>query len=158
MDKAKKKIIEDGYVFAKGISRSKFEELESPVKKRAKLSSEERTREIESLQEKFWIIVLCSKTNSYRKKSVCSIISSAIKKCRNIGSPEGKEICWSSAYSSCEKKKPKLNGTSALINLRSRLWKRQKFATTSPSCLICSSKIQRPVQAPVPMIPWYFLI
>lgn len=53
MDKAKKKIIEDGYVFAKGISRSKFEELESPVKKRAKLSSEERTREIESLQEKF---------------------------------------------------------------------------------------------------------
>jgi hypothetical protein len=36
MDKAKKRVIEDGYVFAKGKSRSKFEELESPVKKEQK--------------------------------------------------------------------------------------------------------------------------
>ena len=51
MEKAKKKVIEDGYVFAKGKSRSKVEGLESPVKKRVKLSSEERAREIESLHE-----------------------------------------------------------------------------------------------------------
>ena len=56
MDKAKKRVIEDGYVFAKGKSRSKFEELESPVKKRAKISSEERTGEIESLQENLKIL------------------------------------------------------------------------------------------------------
>ena len=51
MEKAKKKVIEDGYAFAKGKSWRKVEGLETPVKKRAKLSSEERAREIESLNE-----------------------------------------------------------------------------------------------------------
>jgi hypothetical protein len=49
MEKAKQKVVDDGYVFAKGKSRGKAEaeEVETPVKKRAKLSSEERAREIE---------------------------------------------------------------------------------------------------------------
>ena len=51
MEKAKKKVIQDGYAFVKGESRSKAERSKSPAKKRAKLSSEERAREIDSLHK-----------------------------------------------------------------------------------------------------------
>ena len=51
MEKAKEKVIQDGYAFVKGQSRSKMERSKSPAKKRAKLSSEERAREIDSLHE-----------------------------------------------------------------------------------------------------------
>ena len=49
--KRHKKGIQDGYAFVKGESRSKAERSKSPGKKRAKLSSEERAREIDLLHE-----------------------------------------------------------------------------------------------------------
>ena len=49
-------MIEDGYVFAKGKSRGISHMESTPPKKRAKLSSEERNREIESLQENLKVL------------------------------------------------------------------------------------------------------
>lgn len=54
MNKAKVKVISDGYTFAKGKSRSKGgsdESSEGPAIKRPKLTSEERSREIKLMQE-----------------------------------------------------------------------------------------------------------
>lgn len=54
MNKAKLKVMSDGYLFAKGKSRSKSgseESSEGTAIKRAKLNSEERSREIKLLQE-----------------------------------------------------------------------------------------------------------
>ena len=72
MEKAKKKVIDDGYNFAKGKSRSKLEESGSPSKKTPKLSSEERTREIESLQETIKILNNCLMfKNQQLQKEMC---------------------------------------------------------------------------------------
>ena len=56
LNKAKEKVISDGYQFVKGKSRSKSvseTESESPARKRAKLDAEERSREMKLLEENF---------------------------------------------------------------------------------------------------------
>ena len=54
LNKAKEKVIADGYLFVKRKSRSRSgseTDVENPRQKRAKISSEERSREINLLQE-----------------------------------------------------------------------------------------------------------
>ena len=56
LNKAREKVIIDGYPFVKGKSRSRSgseTEVESPVQKRSKINAEERFREIHLLEENF---------------------------------------------------------------------------------------------------------
>lgn len=51
MQKAQRKVIDEGYEFAKGKSRSKLVDVSESPKKRVKLSSEESNREISNLHK-----------------------------------------------------------------------------------------------------------
>ena len=56
LNKAREKVIVDGYPFVKGKSRSRSGsemEIESPLQKRSKINAEERSREIHLLEENF---------------------------------------------------------------------------------------------------------
>ena len=83
MDQAKKKVIEDGYVFAKGNLESSLEN--SPIKKRVKLSSEEKTREIGSLKETLKVL---SDRLMFKKRQL-----EKEKFLQNLKQYDQKEIC-----------------------------------------------------------------